>query len=712
MRVGLEKEFHLPRLRQDLQLNPGPDDEDGSPTWTLYDAGANKYYKIGWLEFECIVRFSRCATARELVHLVSHETTLRPDEDTVKRIVLFLLGQHLVQANDSALSEYLERESVARELPLWKKALHHYLYFSIPLAKPQKFLEATFPLLRPLFTRQFMTCVLIFLAAGIFLTTRRIDEFYATFMTYLSGEGAVYILVALFFMKIIHEMGHAYTATKYGVPVSTLGVAIVVLYPVLYTETSNAWRMASRRERMHIAMAGVMAETVVASVALMMWHVLPPGIGKSIAFILAAVSLAASLAVNLNPLMRFDGYYIFSDLVGIDNLQERACAFARWRIRRIIWGWDDPKPEVASDKRQRLLEVFGFALLTYRFILFSGIAVLVYRIFFKPLGLFLMLVEVGFFVALPIWRELMVWWRNKRRIFTSPRGVAFLVLLLGGIFFLFLPSQDSVEIPAVLHAQNYSRIFPPAAGRVDEISVSAGQHVNAGDVLFRISSPSLEHDINAARLKVRALKEIKGRQEANLSLTNKWLTRDEDISTEEQKLSGLLKQEDKLIVRAAFSGTVQDIDHSLHTGQWVAASHLLAVLADTQTLILSGYVDEEDHGRITEGASGYFYPEASPLARYPVALIQVETTNSTEIFWPELSAAFGGPLPSDESQKGMSVSRYPLYPVKFAMAGDGNIIAPFPFVARGAVKLPGKPESVVKLLIKRGISIIQQESGL
>lgn len=712
MRIGMEKEIYLPRLRRDLQLNPGPDDEDGSPTWTLYDPVANKYHKFGWLEFECISRFGRCKTARELIQIISQETTLRPDEEIVKSLIFFLLVQHLVQASDSAVSDHLEREKAAHELPLWKKALHSYLYFVVPLAKPQKFLEATFPLLRPLFTWQFFACVLGVLAAGIFLTIRHLDEFYATFMTYLSGEGAVYILVAIFLMKFIHEMGHAYTATKYGVPVSTLGIAVMVLYPVLYTETSNAWRMSDRRQRMHIALAGVMAETMVAAVALMMWHLLPPGMGRSIAFILAAVALVGSLAINLNPLMRFDGYYIFSDMVGIDNLQDRACAFARWRLRRVLWGWDDPKPEVASAKRQRLLEIFGFALIAYRFVLFSGIAILVYHIFFKPLGLILMLVEIGFFIFMPAWREVMVWWRNKGRIFSSRRGAAIGGLLLVFGFFSLVPAQDTVEIPAVLHAQNYSRVFPPAAGRVDEISVVEGQHVNAGDVLFRISAPSLEHDINIARLKLEALKEIKGRQQANLALTNKWLTREEDITAQEKKLEGLLRQQEKLTIKASFDGIVQDVDHSLHTGEWVAASHLLAILTDDRSLVLSGYVDEEGHARITEGAAGYFYPEAAPLIRYPVTLSQVETANSTEIFWPELASAFGGPLPSDDNQKGVAVSRYPLYPVRFIVSDERNIIAPIPFVARGSVKLDGKPESIVNLLIKRAISIVGQESGL
>ena len=708
-----KQEQYLPRLRQDLQLNPGPQDEDGSPTWTLYDPAANKYYKIGWLEFECIARFTRCTTATELIGLVSRETTLHPDEDTIKSLLFFLMGQHLVQAASPDFVGYLDKELTKKQLPLWKQALHSYLYFTIPLFKPQKFLEATLPIVRPFLSKPFITGVMLLLAYDLFLTSQRMDEFSSTFMTYVSGEGVAYILVTLFFMKFIHELGHAYTATKYGVPVSTLGVAMMVMYPVMYTETSNAWRMESRRERIHIAIAGVLAEMTVASVALLMWHILPPGIGRSIAFIVAAVSLVGSLVVNLNPLMRFDGYYIFADLVGIDNLQERACNFAKWRLRRVLWGWDDPKPEIASPERQHVLEVFGFSLLTYRFVLYSGISVMVYHIFFKPMGLILMGVEVGWFLAMPIFREMMVWWKQKSRIIRSWRGGLIGAALAGGLVFCILPAQDSVEVPAVMHSHDYTRIFPPAAGQITEIDVTAGQHVRAGDVLFRVSSPMLEHQITAVQLKLESLREIKGHQQANLALSEKWLTRDVDITSAEKELEGLTTQQDQLVIKAGYDGIVQDVNRDLHSGQWISSTTFLALLTDTGAPILSGYVDEQDHGRISNGAAGYFYPEFSPLVRYPVTVTQIETTDTSDIFWPELASVFGGPLPADQSpKKVLPVSRYTLYGVNFNISATGANIALPSFAARGVVRLDAAPERMVKILIRRALSIFQQESGL
>ena len=100
-----------------------------------------------------------------------------------------------------------------------------------------------------------------------------------------------------------------------------------------------------------------------------------------------------TLVVNLNPLMRFDGYYLFSDYLGIKNLQERAFAMARWKLRSTLFGLELPAPEQLRAKTVRTLVIFAWATWIYRFFLFLAIALLVYYFFFKLAGLLLMLIE-------------------------------------------------------------------------------------------------------------------------------------------------------------------------------------------------------------------------------------------------------------------------------------------------------------------------------
>ncbi|NHW78486.1 site-2 protease family protein, partial [Escherichia coli] len=78
-------------------------------------------------------------------------------------------------------------------------------------------------------------------------------------------------------VKSLHELGHAFTAARYGLHVPAMGVAFMVLAPILYTDVTDAWRLSSRRQRMAIHAAGVIVELALASIALFAWALLPDG---------------------------------------------------------------------------------------------------------------------------------------------------------------------------------------------------------------------------------------------------------------------------------------------------------------------------------------------------------------------------------------------------------------------------------------------------
>src|SRR5206468_1280763 len=110
---------------------------------------------------------------------------------------------------------------------------------------------------------------------------------------------------------------------------------------------------------------------------------------------------------------RFDGYFLLYDWLKVANLHERACALARWWLRERLFGFRDAPPEVFAPGRQRLLITFSLFAWLYRLVLFFSIALLVFHFFFRALGLLLMLVEIGWFIVLPIANETMVWWRRR-----------------------------------------------------------------------------------------------------------------------------------------------------------------------------------------------------------------------------------------------------------------------------------------------------------
>ena len=141
-----------------------------------------------------------------------------------------------------------------------------------------------------------------------------------------------------------------------------MGAAFIVLYPVLYTETSGAWRLTNKLNRMAIGFAGIRAELCLATIFLLFWNISPSGsLIQTLSFYVVAMSLMSSLAVNLNPLMRFDGYYLLSDFMQIENLQSRSCSFARHAIRKILFWFEWPSTWRPKRKKIKILNGLWFS---------------------------------------------------------------------------------------------------------------------------------------------------------------------------------------------------------------------------------------------------------------------------------------------------------------------------------------------------------------
>ena len=238
----------LPVLRDDLELLPGPRVRGGAPTWTVYDPVRNRYFRIGQTAFELLSRWH----LREwpaIADAVATATGLRPQDGERDWLVQFLNANMLIQRpnpSDVADMETIRRASKTSWL---SKSVHTYLFFRIPIVRPQHFLEATLPFAKRFMSKGALVTVLVLAALSGYLTAGQWDTYMATFLNFSSTEGALWYGLALVVAKVLHELGHAYTAVRYGCRVPTMGVAFMVMWPVLYTDTSDAWRLTSRKQR-------------------------------------------------------------------------------------------------------------------------------------------------------------------------------------------------------------------------------------------------------------------------------------------------------------------------------------------------------------------------------------------------------------------------------------------------------------------------------
>lgn len=695
-------DFPLPSLAPNLKLSRGPDAK-GEPSWTLHNPVANAYFKLDWVSFECLARFSQHRTAQSLKAAVESETTLAITVEQIADVVEFLHNNALVSLKDQKISY-----RAAVKQPLWKRILHGYLYLTIPLFKPQAFLEKTFPAIAFLFSRIFVAFMMSFLAVMFVFTLPRADEFLNTFTNLFSLEGAIAGLLVLCFVKIVHEFAHAYTAVRYGVSVPHMGVALIVMYPVLYTETSGSWALSSRRARFHIAMAGIISELCLAAIFLALWHLSPAGsVGQTLSFLVVAVSLISSLLVNLNPLMRFDGYYMFSDATGFDNLQGRSCAFARHRLREILFDLREPPPESLPLRDSHFLTVFGTCLLIYRFFLFVGIAVLVYHIFFQPLGLFLMLVELAFFIFLPIFSELKIWWQKRALLLSRPRSFipATLVVLL--LLAVIIPWRSTTTLPAMMHAARHQVVFPSAPAHIISVSVAEGQAVKAGDLLAILESPDLATDLRQARHELQKLEILRSRGQSNPALLANASLSEEAVEKARVKVAALEEQEQRLQIKAPFDGVVRDKNIEAKPGRYIGMTEPLFTLIDPSATEITAYADENLRDKIAIGSRAEFFGDDRYTEAGGLVIDFISQAGGNNLAWPELASTNGGPVAVDMTGDGQGVPRLSLYEVRARMTG----VAPAQ-VERGYLRVDSSHSSIFINWIKGLGALFRQEGRL
>lgn len=691
----------IPPLAPRLMIKRMPD-TGGAPAYAIHDPLSNSYHKLDWVTFECVSRFHRAQSISALLSLLREETTITAKAEDIRDIIHYLSANGLLANGPGRMTRPMQAD---KGVSLWKKILHGYLYFSIPLFTPQKFLERTLPLVRGIFSDYMIIAMLCFTLVMVLTTLPRIDEFFATFAA-MSSFTFIFLSLCVFaLLKIIHEAAHAYAAVKNGVFVPHMGVSFIVLYPVLYTETTGGWGLRSRRARLEIGLAGIVIELCLAGIFLALWHILPSGgLGQSLCFVAVCVAVAGSLAINLNPLMRFDGYYILSDLTGFDNLQDRSLAFARHHLRKTLFNLPDEVPEILPQAQENFLRAFGYTLLVFRFFLFVGIAILVYHLFVQPIGLLLMVVELLFFIGFPVWRELKIWHSRRKDIFAR-RRVAF-PLALCGLFLLFLiiPWRGSVVVPATLHAAREQAVYAPDISIVRNIRVENGSLVAEGDILIELESPDLAFRIREVEYKIRTLTLLK--DQAFLNPTDTPAPSAAQLDAAMLELSYLEKKKEGLSIRAAFKGRITDLASDL-VGQTVTPRERLFSLVDPSSAAVTGYAAGEERDRIEAGAKATFIGFDGLTVNTGFVVQDVAQTGSAVLPRPELSARHGGPVAADETGPAELTARRPLYQISASGEGSAPIIA-----TGGYLILEARTRPILLLWLETVLEVIRREARL
>ncbi len=527
----------------------------GERWFVLQNPFSNQYFRLRPAAYEFVGRLRPERTVEQ----VWQECVQKfPDEAPGQEAVLQLLAQ----LNFANLLQYEEAVDTAQLFDRFKKRrqreitgrLLNLMFIRFPLLDPDRFLVAALPLVGRLISRAGAVAWLLVVGWAIKAVMDHWPEVRNQGQGVLAPGNLVLLYAGLVLTKTIHEFGHAFFCRKFGGEVHVMGIMLMIFTPVPYVDASSSWGLRSRWQRALVGAAGMIVELFFAAIAAFVWVNTAPGTLHSLAYNMMFVASVSTLVFNLNPLLRFDGYYILSDLLEIPNLSQRANQQLRHWWEHYVFGVKNSSSPALTRKEASWLVVFGITSGIYRVIVFAGV-LLVVADRFLILGIVMALICLISWVTVPVGKFAYYLATSPRLARVRWRAAAVTFVLLAAVLTLLavIPFPNHFRAPGVLQASERTQVNNETAGVVRRILATPGGKVVQGQPLLELSNPELVLDIQGAMARTQ---EAESRLRQALSRTNADLMPlRAKLESNTRQLLKLKADQELLIVRARHDGT-------------------------------------------------------------------------------------------------------------------------------------------------------------
>ena len=417
-------------------------------------------------------------------------------DETIQLLAQLYRADLLLGDSPPDMAELTHRGESGRVRQLLLR-IRNPLAMRFPLLDPDRLLTLTLPMVRPLFTTVGFLLWLALVVAGGALAVLHWDQLTANvYDRVLTAENILILVLVYPFVKAIHELGHGYATKRWGGEVHEIGIMLLVLFPVPYVDASAASAFQSKRRRAIVGGIGIMVEMALAAAAMIVWVTVEPGLVRAIAFNVMLIGGVSTVLFNGNPLLRFDGYYVLTDLIEIPNLGSRANRYVIYLLQRYGFGMERAQSPVSARGERLWFVFYAVASFLYRVSIVITIALFVAgQMFF--LGIALALWALASLFVLPLLKGL-------RFLATSPqmhrqrrRGFAVvgLAVALLASALLLMPLPYATVAEGVVWTPEHAIVRTAVSGFVDRVEPRKVDYVTAGDVLLRLNAPGLDAEI-------------------------------------------------------------------------------------------------------------------------------------------------------------------------------------------------------------------------
>lgn len=467
----------------------------GNIWYVLHEPFSNQFFRITPDAYNFIARLTKHETLEETWNRALRES---PEKALGQGEIIELLTQlyqaNLLYTDFPADSQKLFERHQKKKKQLIRSTLANILFSRIPLFDPDKLLKRCMPLIKLLISPVGMLLWLIVIGFGIKAAVDNHSVLGAQAQSVLAPSNLFLLYISTVFVKLIHEIGHASAVRRFGGEVHTMGIMLMMLTPLPYVDATSAWFFKDKRKRIFVGLAGMIFELFVAAIAAIVWANSDNGTVHAVAYNIMFMASVTTLLFNINPLLRYDGYYILSDITDSPNLFQNGQKQITYVFEKFVFGLKQATSVGKNWKENTFLFLYGISGSIYRVFVFSGIILFIANKYLL-LGIIMTIISIFSWLCLPIGKFL-------KYLFTSPklykcrsRAVA-VSLIFFSTLFLFLalvPFPCSFKSQGIIRAKKSEKVITSTAGKV--VAITDKKSVVKGDTLLILSNEELKREI-------------------------------------------------------------------------------------------------------------------------------------------------------------------------------------------------------------------------
>jgi putative peptide zinc metalloprotease protein len=572
------------------------------------------------------------------------------------------------------VAEIFERGQ-KHERQQWQRRLLSPFAIRIPLIDPERFLRRTLPAVRPLFGWIGGIAWLLVVLPAVFLVATHWSELTENFLDRLMTPQSLLVIWMIFpVLKTFHELGHGYAAKTFGGEVHDMGIMLLVFTPVPYVDASCSWAFRSKYRRALVGAGGMLVEMFIAALAFYVWLAAEPGAVRAVAYNVLIVGGATTLLFNANPLLRFDGYYILSDLLEIPNLSQRSNKYVGYLVEsRLLGNREAETPHTGPGEAPRMV-AYSVSAFVYRIFVVVAIMLWILDQFFIAGLLLGAFAAIGWF-GIPLYRAC-------RHLFTSPRlrkhrpralaasGGA-LGVVLGVLLLIPVPLRTRAE--GVVWIPDEALVRAGTEGFVSRVAAQPGVRVERGALLIETRDPALEAEVKTLAARVREL-EARHAEERTRDRVAQQMTA-EELLYARQGLARARERSAELAIHSGTSGSFVVPRSDDLPGRFVAQGELLAYVVDLHTITVRAVVPQGDVDLVRQRTVDVEVRLAERLSETHSAVVKrIVPAASEELPSVALGIGGGGAVPVDPTEPSGARAVQKMFEVELALPARAPVV--------------------------------------